>query len=117
MGTSVDLRDLRYFVRVAATRNLSRAALALHVAQPALSRQVRELERELGSKLLARHPKGVTPTLAGEAFARGAAQVLADTAAAIARADATAAGRRGRVTLGALRLAIKQGFVAELEAT
>jgi DNA-binding transcriptional LysR family regulator len=106
---------LRYFVTVAETGNLSRAAAQLHVAQPALSRQVRDLERELGVPLLARHPKGVTPTLAGESFARGAAQALAETAAALDRAEATAAGRRGRVAIGAHRAVIARGFIAQLQ--
>ena len=93
----MDLRHLRYFSTVARTRNMSHAATELRVAQPALSRQVRDLEHELGVTLLDRHTKGVTPTLAGEAFARGATQTLLDVAAALDRAEATAAGRRGRV--------------------
>src|SRR5213592_4473320 len=71
-GAAVHLRYLRYFVAVGETRNLSRAAAQLHVAQPALSRQIRDLERELGVELLERHPKGVTPTPAGEALIHGA---------------------------------------------
>ena len=90
------LRYLRYFVAVGETRNLSRAAAQLHVAQPALSRQIRDLERELGVELLERHPKGVTPTPAGEALIHGAPRILANTAIALERAEATAAGRRGR---------------------
>src|SRR5256886_934407 len=102
-GAAVHLRYLRYFVAVGETRNLSRAAAQLHVAQPALSRQIRALERELGVELLERHPKGVTPTPAGEALIHGAPRILANTAIALERAEATAAGRRGRVVLGALR--------------
>src|SRR5438067_1781311 len=101
-GPAVHLRYLRYFVAVGETRNLSRAAAQLHVAQPALSRQIRDLERELGVELLERHPKGVTPTPAGEALIHGAPRILANTAIALERAEATA-GRRGRVVLGALR--------------
>jgi DNA-binding transcriptional LysR family regulator len=102
-GTAVHLRYLRYFVAVGETRNLSRAASQLHIAQPALSRQIRDLERELGVELLQRHPKGVTPTLAGEALIHGAPRILANMAIAFERAAATAAGRRGRVVFGALR--------------
>ena len=69
------LRYLRYFVAVGETRNLSRAAAELHVAQPALSRQIRDLERELGVELLERHPKGVTPTPAGEVLIHGAPRI------------------------------------------
>jgi DNA-binding transcriptional LysR family regulator len=111
----LDLRHLRYFTTVARTRNLSHAATELRVAQPALSRQVRDLEHELGVMLLDRHPKGVTPTLAGEVFARGATQTLLDTTAALDRAEATAAGRRGRVVVGAMRFAIARGLLGKLE--
>jgi DNA-binding transcriptional LysR family regulator len=111
----LDLRHLRYFTTVARTCNMSRAAAELRVAQPALSRQMRDLEHELGVTLLVRHAKGVTPTLAGDTFARGAAQTLADLDSALERAVATAAGRRGRVVLGAMRFAIAHGFLGQLE--
>lgn len=111
----MDLRHLRYFTTVARTRNMSHAATELRVAQPALSRQMRDLEHELGVTLLDRHPKGVTPTLAGETFARGATQTLLDAAAALDRAEATAAGKRGRVVVGAMRFAIAHGLLGRLE--
>ena len=94
---------------------MSHAAAELRVAQPALSRQVRDLEHELGVTLLERHAKGVTPTLAGEALARGAAQLLSDLTWSLERAEATAAGRRGRVVVGASRFAIARGFLGKLE--
>jgi DNA-binding transcriptional LysR family regulator len=94
---------------------MSHAATELRVAQPALSRQTRDLEHELGVTLLERHAKGVTPTLAGEALARGAAQLLSDLTWSLERAVATAAGRRGRVVVGALRFAIARGFLGKLE--
>ncbi len=111
----MDLRDLKAFVTVAETRNLSRAAAALHVAQPALSRLVQDLEQELGVALLERGPKGVATTLAGDAFAAGARQVLAEIVAALDRAEGTAAGRRGRVVIGALRSVIAHGFITKVE--
>lgn len=94
---------------------MSHAAAELRVAQPALSRQMRDLEHELGVTLLDRHTKGVTPTLAGEVFARGAAQLLSDLVWALERAEATAAGRRGRVVVGAMRFTIARGFLGKLE--
>jgi DNA-binding transcriptional LysR family regulator len=110
----MDLRDLRYFLAVVETRNLSRAARQARVAQPALSRLIRLLERELGIPLLQRHPKGVSLTPAGDGFAAGATQLLGDVAAAFDRAEATAAGRRGRVVLSALRAVIARGFPSAL---
>src|SRR5881275_2916278 len=114
-GAAVHLRYLRYFVAIGETRNLSRAATQLHVAQPALSRQIRDLERELGVELLERHPKGVTPTPAGEALIHGAPRILANTAIALERAEATAAGRRGRVVIGALRAFFALGLPSAVQ--
>jgi DNA-binding transcriptional LysR family regulator len=108
----VELADLHRFVAVAEARNLSRAAARLHLAQPALSRRIGALERELGASLLTRHPKGVAPTLAGEAFARGAAETLGSLQQALERAEAVGEGRRGRVVLGAPLAAIAAGIPA-----
>ena len=111
----MDFRHLRYFVTIARTGNVSRAAGELRVAQSALSRQIADLEAELGVTLLDRHAKGVTPTLAGQAFDRGASRTLSETIAALDRAQATAEGRRGRAVVGAMRFAIARGFLAQLE--
>src|SRR5258705_3117073 len=59
---AVELRHLRYFVAVAEMENVSRAALKLHVSQPALSRQIRDLEDEIGFSLLERTAKSVRLT-------------------------------------------------------
>jgi DNA-binding transcriptional LysR family regulator len=56
----VELRHLRYFVRVAEAENVSRAALKLHISQPAVIRQVRDLEDEIGVPLLKRAAKSVS---------------------------------------------------------
>jgi LysR family transcriptional regulator, nitrogen assimilation regulatory protein len=58
----VDLRQLRYFVALATQQNFNRAAEVLHIAQPALSRQIKLLEDELDVVLFERHPRGATPT-------------------------------------------------------
>lgn len=62
---AVDLRELRYFAAAARTGNLGQAARELNVSAPAISQQLRKLEDELGTQLLVRHSRGVTPTLAG----------------------------------------------------
>src|ERR1700704_3771925 len=81
---AVELRHLRYFVAVAEMENVSRAALKLHVSQPALSRQIRDLEDEIGFSLLERTAKSVRLTDAGRAFldnARRRAISIAEIAA------------------------------------
>jgi len=72
----VELRHLRYFVAVAEMENVSRAPLNLHVSQPALSRQIRDLEDEIGFSLLERTAKSVRLTDAGRAFPRQCARVV-----------------------------------------
>ena len=88
----MELRHLRYFVAVAEMENVSRAALKLHVSQPALSRQIRDLEDELGFSLLERTAKSVRLTDAGRAFLDNARALLqsADDAVTKARAVASA---------------------------
>jgi DNA-binding transcriptional LysR family regulator len=86
----VDLRKLRYFMAVAEHGNFSRAAEALHIAQPVLSRQIRALESELGATLLVRGRTGATLTAAGDQLARDAEPLLAD-AEALRRSVARAA--------------------------
>ncbi|HYG90699.1 MAG TPA: LysR substrate-binding domain-containing protein [Azospirillum sp.] len=78
----MDFRQLRYFLHVAEMQSLSRAAALLRVAQPALSRQIKSLEEELGVPLLRRHGWGVTPTPAGQVLMNHARQVLKEVSAA-----------------------------------
>ncbi|HMP84564.1 MAG TPA: LysR substrate-binding domain-containing protein, partial [Verrucomicrobiota bacterium] len=90
----MELRHLRYFIGVAEEENVSRAALNLHVSQPALSRQIRDLEDELGFSLLERGAKSVRLTDAGRVFLVEARAVLqrADDAVKAARTIATGGG-------------------------
>ncbi len=75
----MDLRQLESFVAIADSGSLSRAAVALNLAQPSLSRQLAQLESELGQRLLVRTGRGVQPTAAGEVLL-GHARSMLDTA-------------------------------------
>ncbi|ANP52762.1 DNA-binding transcriptional LysR family regulator [Streptomyces griseochromogenes] len=94
----LDLRLVRYFTVVAEHRHFGRAATALHITQPSLSRQVRRLEQEVGARLLDRTPRGTRLTDAGEAFLPRARALL--RAAAQATAAARAAAEPSRITIG-----------------
>ena len=87
---AVELRHLRYFVAVAEMENVSRAALKLHVSQPALSRQIRDLEDEIGFRLLERTAKSVRLTEAGRAFLNDARALLQHAEEAVTKARAVA---------------------------
>lgn len=73
----MDVRQLRYFVRIVELGSFSRAAEVLHVAQPALGMQIRKLEDELHTQLLSRHSRGVEPTPAGRLLKERAVAILA----------------------------------------
>ncbi len=96
----MELRHLRYFVTVAELLNFTKAATKLHVAQPALSRQIRDLEDELGVPLLERNSRFVRLTDAGKAFVTEAHAVLQRADSAIQTAQAFATGERGEIHLG-----------------
>ncbi len=76
-SAAMELRTLRNFAAVARAGNVTRAAAALHVSQPALSMQLRELEEEMGGPLLVRRPRGVEPTELGSRLLRRADDILA----------------------------------------
>jgi DNA-binding transcriptional LysR family regulator len=111
--TRMELRQLRYYVAVAEDENFNRAARRLHVAQPALSRQVGGLEKELGVALLERLPRGVRLTPAGGAFLERARRILADVEAARAHALDAERGRVGLLRLGFNAIAVKNPVVPE----
>jgi len=96
----MELRHLRYFVAVAEEENVTRAANRLHVSQPPLSRQIRDLEEELGLKLFERTPKSVRLTEAGRIFLTEAREVLERVAAAERLARVLAAGNHGEIHVG-----------------
>ncbi len=73
----MELRHLRYFMTVATERSFTRAAEILHISQPPLSRQIRELETEIGARLFVRNTRNVSMTEAGRLFHEQAAQIIA----------------------------------------
>jgi LysR family transcriptional regulator, benzoate and cis,cis-muconate-responsive activator of ben and cat genes len=96
----MELRHLRYFVTVAELLNFTRAATRLRVAQPALSRQIRDLEDELGAPLLERHSRGVRLTEAGAVFLPEARAVLQRAGEAARAVGAVVRGERGEIHVG-----------------
>ncbi|WP_030681189.1 LysR family transcriptional regulator [Streptomyces rimosus] len=94
----LDLRLVRYFTAVAEHRHFGRAAEALRITQPSLSRQIRNLERQLGARLLDRTPQGSRLTEAGEVFLPRAKALL--RSAAQAAAHTRAAADPARITVG-----------------
>lgn len=96
----MELRHLRYFVAVAEAENVSRAALKLHVSQPGVSRQIRDLEAEIGFALFTRSAKSVKLTAAGGVLLAEARAVLQQVAAAVARARVVAVGGAGEIHVG-----------------
>ncbi|CAM5371422.1 MULTISPECIES: LysR family transcriptional regulator [Streptomyces] len=96
----MELRQLRYFVSVVEEGGFTRAAARLHLAQPGLSAQIRQLEKEVGQPLLDRSGRSVTPTEVGRAVLPHARAALAAAEAVRQTVDAYTGLLRGRVTLG-----------------
>ncbi|MGW2699091.1 LysR family transcriptional regulator [Streptomyces sp. NPDC001340] len=100
MTIDVHARDLRYFVAVAEELHFTRAAERLYVSQPALSKQIRALERQLGAELLRRDQHGVALTAAGEALLPHARRVLAAWEEGAAAVEAAKAAQRSTLVVG-----------------
>lgn len=98
----VELRHLRYFVAVAEAGSMMAGARVIGIAQPALSRQVRELEEVLGTPLLVRRSTGILLTAAGASFLRDATRLLTELERSRERALRSAAGQLGELRLGVL---------------
>jgi len=96
----MELRHLRYFVAVGEEQHFGRAAARLHVAQPALSRQIQDLEREIGFLLFDRLPRGVRLSAAGKLFLSDARRILQDVDEARRRAERVALGQAGTLRIG-----------------
>ncbi|MEV0029567.1 LysR family transcriptional regulator [Nocardia sp. NPDC050793] len=96
------LRQLHYFLAVAEEGNFTRAAQLVHVAQSGISTQIKSLERELGQRLFARKPRGVTLTGAGAALLPHAVQVMDAVAAGRASIDALSGRLTGHLAVGTI---------------
>jgi LysR family transcriptional regulator, carnitine catabolism transcriptional activator len=99
---NLNLRHLEAFVAIAAAGNFTRAAAVLHISQPALTVQIRQLEENIGVKLLDRNTRTVKLTRIGQQLAPVIARVLRDIEAVLHDAHEMAAGVRGTVTVAAL---------------
>lgn len=107
----MELRHLRYFVAVADHGGISHAAEWLRIAQPAVSRQIQDLEAELGVDLLLREGRRVYLTDAGKSFAEKARRILADAQVAADDARSIAKGSAGELRIGLLESAAWSGHL------
>ncbi|WP_306008834.1 LysR substrate-binding domain-containing protein [Bacillus sp. MMSF_3353] len=96
----MELRHIRYFLALAEELNFSRAAEKLHIAQPPLSKQIRELEEELGAKLFNRTKRHVELTSAGKVFLNKAYQILDQVEQACISTRLTSTGFEGELVMG-----------------
>ncbi|MBP0597956.1 LysR family transcriptional regulator [Herbaspirillum sp. LeCh32-8] len=96
----MEIRHLRYFLAVAEHGSVAQAARKLNIVQPALSRQIHDLEEHLGTPLFERSVRGVQLTAAGKQFERDTQKLLAELDAACERALRAAAGLEGSVRIG-----------------
>jgi DNA-binding transcriptional LysR family regulator len=96
----MELRHLRYFIAAAEAENVSRAAVKLHVSQPGISRQIHDLEDEIGFQLFERGAKSLKLTAAGRIFLVEARAVLQHADDAVQKARAVAAGTAGEIHVG-----------------
>src|SRR6266550_913739 len=109
----MELRHLRYFVAVGEEQHYNRAAERLRVAQPALSRQIQDLEEEIGFKLFDRLPRGVKISSAGKSFLIDARRILHEVNEATARAKRVASGQSGTLRVGFVESVSWHGVVPD----
>jgi DNA-binding transcriptional LysR family regulator len=112
----MELRQLRYFIAVAEAESFTAAAHRLHLAQPALSQQIRALEEELGVKLIERGARRSQPTDAGMRMVARARRILLEVEGAQQDLSAHASGRRGKVRFGSALQTLTEGRLPALLA-
>ena len=96
------IRQLEYFCAVAEGRSISAAARALHVAQPPISRQIAQLEAELGVQLFARESRGMKLTEAGQALYRQSRSLFLNLRRVEENVRSIGAGEGGRINVGVI---------------
>jgi DNA-binding transcriptional LysR family regulator len=109
----MELRHLRYFVAVGEEQHYGRGAQRLHVAQPALSRQIQDLEEEVGFKLFDRLSRGVKLSTAGKVFLEEARRILQQVDDATKRAKRVASGQSGILRAGFIESMSWHGIVPD----
>jgi DNA-binding transcriptional LysR family regulator len=109
----MELRHLRYFVAVGEEQHFGRAAERLRIAQPALSRQIQDLEKELGFTLFDRLPRGVKLSAAGKLYLSDARRILLEVEEAKLRAERVAFGKAGMLRVGFVEMLSWHGVVPD----
>ena len=109
----MELRHLRYFVSVGEEQHFGRAAARLRVAQPAISRQIQDLEREMGFLLFDRLPRGVRLNAVGKLFLSDARRILQDVNEAKLRAERIAHGKAGTLRIAIATAVSWHGLVVD----
>ena len=109
----MELRHLRYFVAVGEEQHYGRAAELLGIAQPALSRQIQDLEKELGFALFDRLPRGVKLSAAGRLYLGDARRILLEVEEAKLRAVRVACGKAGMLRVGFVEMLSWHGVVPD----
>ena len=112
----MELRHLRYFQVVGEVLNFTKAAARLRVAQPALSRQVQDLEDEIGVDLLRRSPRGVTLTAEGKLFLEETRELLKRVDESVEKTRALARGEYGELHIGYIPIPTAEILPQALEA-
>lgn len=111
-GNWMELRHLRYFRAIGREQHFGRAAIALRVAQPALTRQIRDLEAELGIELFERLPRGVRLSSAGRVFLGDVEEILSQVDRAVDRAQRLGSGHLGTIRVGLSEIIAAHDFIS-----
>jgi DNA-binding transcriptional LysR family regulator len=114
LSIAMDLRQIRYFIAVGEDEHFGRASERIHIAQPALSRQIQMLEAELGVTLFERLPRGVRLSAAGRTFLDYCRKIMLDLGHAVSETQAVSRGEAGMLKLGFIEVAAWSGTIPEV---